>query len=129
MTIDAPDGTELTAWWCTHLPDFTDAADQHGWRHTLDAANADIRAGTPTSEALTRHHIPIDAEDVTREQVAVGRGDSGTLADLGIDPVTVTGDYRCPAVRPCPRRAQPEPDTGHEPRCTLIDKTMILRHR
>lgn len=122
------DNTDLTAWLCTQLPALTEAAEQHRWAHKLAAAITDIRNGTPTTEALATHHLPIDLATAADEQARINRGDPGVLDDLNIDPVTVTGPYTCPAAQPCPRRAQPD-EHGHQPRCDIHDKTMTLRGR
>jgi hypothetical protein len=122
----AAENAAVTAWLCRHLPRLAAAASAHRWSHTLDAAIADIRAGTPAAHALADHHLPIDPGEVEREQQRLDRGDPGILDDLNIDRVDVTGDYTCPGRPACPRRAQPGPD-GHEPRCGIFDKTMILR--
>lgn len=126
MNTGTGDDSDLTAWLCTHLPRLAVDAARHRWAHKLDAALADIRAGTPAAQALTTHHLPIDPSSASREQARIARGDPGVLDTLGIDPVNVTGAYTCPATPPCPRRAQPGPD-GHEPRCGVHGKTMTLR--
>jgi hypothetical protein len=128
MSTGSGDNAELTAWLCTHLPTLTAAASRHRWAHKLDAVIADIRTGTPVTQALTAHHLPIDPTEASREQARIARGDPGVLDELHIDPVTVTGDYACPAIPACPRRAQPGAD-GHEPRCGVHGKTMTLRSR
>lgn len=116
---------DLTAWLCTYLPMLTDAATTHRWAHKLAAAVDDIRAGTPVTQALTRHHLPIDLA-AANEQARISRGDAGILDDLNIDPVAVTGPYTCPTKPPCSRRAQPDAH-GHEPRCGVHGTTMTLR--
>jgi hypothetical protein len=127
MTM-GPDDIDLTAWLCTHLPRLADAADQHRWASQLAAAVADIRAGTPTAEALANHRLPVDISTAAAEQAGISRGDPGILKDLNIDPVTVTGPYTCPADPPCGRRAQPDAQ-GHEPRCGVHGRIMTLRGR
>jgi hypothetical protein len=119
---------DLTGWLCTHLPRITAEATEYRWRHKLDAALADIRAGTPVAQALARQHLPVDQDAARDEQARIVRGDPATLDGLNIDPVEVTGDYGCPARPGCSRRARPDAD-GHEPRCGVHDRTMILRSR
>ena len=128
MTMDSLDNTDLTAWLCTHLPALFDAADQHRWAHQLAAALADIRAGTLTAQALANHHLPVDISTAADEQARINRGNPGILGDLNIDPTTATGPYICPADPPCGRRAQRDAQ-GHEPRCGVRGRTMILRGR
>jgi hypothetical protein len=119
---------DLIGWLCTHLPRITAEADEYRWRHKLDTALADIRAGTPVAQALAGQHLSIDLDTARNEQARIGRGDPATLDELNIDPVEVTGDYGCPGRPGCSRRAQPDAD-GHEPRCGLYDRTMILQSR
>ena len=128
MTTGSVDNADLTAWLCTHLPTLTDAAAQYRWTHELAGALADIRAGTPTAQALANHHLPVDISTAAAEQARISRGDPGILEDLNIDPVTVTGPYTCPADPPCARRAPPDAQ-GHEPRCGVHGRTMSLRGR
>jgi hypothetical protein len=126
MSMDFVDNADLTAWLCTHLPRLSDAADQHRWAHQLAAALADIRVGTPAAQALADHHLPVDVSTAAAEQARITRGEPGVIEDLKIDPITVTGPYTCPADPPCGRRAQRDAQ-GHEPRCGVRDRTMILR--
>jgi len=129
MTTGPVHDSDLTAWLCTHLPVLTVAAAQDRWSHLLIAAIIDIRAGTPATQALANHHLPVDVAAASHEQARISRGDPGVLNDLNINPVTVTGAYTCPAqppALPCPRRSRPDPD-GHEPRCGVHEKTMTLR--
>ncbi|GHJ43517.1 hypothetical protein Cs7R123_08590 [Catellatospora sp. TT07R-123] len=111
--------TDLTAWWCENLPRFTEHADEYRWRHLLDAANADIRAGVPVADALAAHHLPIDPVDDLSHQKSWY--DPANLDGLRpVQAVPVVGRYTCPAaVRRCGRRDDPDRATGHEPRCGL----------
>lgn len=126
MTTDPIDDTDLIAWLCTHLLTLTNAADRDRWGHKLAAAISDIRAGTPAVQALANHHLPVDIATAGKEQARISRGDPGILDDLNIDPIIATGPYTCPAIPPCPRRAQPDAN-GHEPRCGVHGRTMTLR--
>ncbi|MEU8265316.1 hypothetical protein AB0C02_32535 [Micromonospora sp. NPDC048999] len=128
MSAGSGGDVDLTARLCVELPKLAAAADRHRWAHKLDAAIADVRAGTPVTQALAAHHLPIDLAAAHNGQDQISRGDPGLLDELNIDPVTVTGAYTCPGTPPCPRRAQPDAD-GHEPRCAIQGKTMILRSR
>jgi hypothetical protein len=129
-TGDNADG-DVAAWLCTHLTDLTADPGYPRWAHKLDAALTAIRAGTPALQALTDQHIPISVNAARGEQRTIARGDLATLADYGIDPVAVTGDYTCPAQEPahrCPRRCAPGPD-GQQPRCGVHNRSMPLRPR
>lgn len=126
MGTGAGDDIDLTAWLCHQLPRLAAEADRYRWAHKLDGALADIRDGASVARALADHHLPVDITGASNEQARIARGDPGVLDDLHVDPVAVTGDYTCPGRPRCSRRAQPGPD-GHEPRCGVHDKTMILR--
>jgi hypothetical protein len=128
MSPDADSDFDLAGWLCTQLPRLVVGASEYRWRHKLDAALADIRAGTPVAQALAGQYLPIDLDAARNEQARIVRGDPATLDELNIDPVEVTGDYGCPARPGCSRRAQPDAD-GHEPRCGVHDLTMILHSR
>ncbi|MFI6761931.1 hypothetical protein ACIBF5_22595 [Micromonospora sp. NPDC050417] len=130
-TPDTADEAAVAAWLCTRLAALSETARVHRWSHRLDAALAAIRAGASVSRALSAQHIPIDSAAVTAQRTETDRGDPATLSDLGIDPVAVTGDYACPASTfRCDRRARHDPDTGHEPRCGITERTMTYQpHR
>lgn len=128
MGVVPGDDLDLTAWLCAQLPRLAAEANRHRWAHKLEAAIADIRAGTSVSDALAIHRLPVDLAAASSEQARIAKGDPGVLDELNIDPVTVTGAYACPGAPPCPRRAQPDAD-GHEPRCGVRGKTMTLRSR
>jgi hypothetical protein len=126
MSPDLDADLNLTGWLCIYLPTLAAAAEQNRWRHKLDAALDDIRTGTPVAQALADHHLPVDLDAARGEQARISRGDPAVLDGLNIDPVAVTGDYTCPGRPGCPRRAGPDP-AGHQPRCGIHNKTMILR--
>jgi hypothetical protein len=113
-----PHDTDLTAWWCANLPTLTAAADKQCWRHLLDAANDDIRAGTPVRDALTTHHLDalLDEPTTATPKSWTGPADLGELTPA----VPVVGAYTCPTTgRRCGRSADADRATGYEPRCGL----------
>ena len=103
MTTGSVDDTALTAWLSTHLPALAAAADQHRWAHHLAAVLSDIRAGTPTTQAVANHHLPVDITTAADEQARISRGDSGIIDG----PEHRPGDRHRPLClprRPAPRR-------------------------
>lgn len=122
------DDRAAAAWLCAALPELQEAAD--GDDHALDRldrAVADVRAGQSAAEVCRRLGFParFDPDKSTGSydggQLAAG------LADFGLDPATVRGDYRCPQGR-CGRRAKADPD-GREPRCVIDGAPMLFRSR
>jgi hypothetical protein len=124
-TSEEPDEVSLLAWFCTHLPRFTEAADRYGWSHRLRVAVTEIREGASVVEATGRHRLPVDVTGAADEQALISRGSMSALERLGIDPVEVTGPYVCPARAACSRRAGRD-SRGREPRCGVAGRTMIL---
>jgi hypothetical protein len=112
-----PDENDFLELLCVHLPALRRAADEGGWRPRLDAEVTRLRLGRPASEVCERLGLALDP-DQPRGALPPG------LAELGLQPVPVRGDYACPHGI-CPRRSQPDP-AGHAPTC--VDGTpMRLR--
>jgi hypothetical protein len=127
---DPADAADLRAWWCGRLPFFAAAADRFGWQGRLDAAAADIAAGTPITEAIATHRLPVDPADAGaagRRPETMKGTDPVDLTALGVPAVAVRGPYRCPASTPCGRTAAADPATGRAPRCWLADQQMVRR--
>lgn len=119
----------VRAWWCANLPVFAEIAEQAGWSAALDAAAADIAAGTAITAAIEAHGLPLDPAEAAAPQPVPGDRhgiDPSDLERLGVPPVPVRGGYGCPT-RSCDRRAVADPRSGHRPRCALSDTDMIRR--
>lgn len=116
--------SDLTAWLCAELPKLERFAEEWNLGQDLSAAVEDVRSGISTEQALRGQHLPIDA----LFSGVQGRGDPVTLNALGVDPVIVTGDYRCPARSSCGRR-EGRDDNGYEPVCELHRTVMRFAPR
>ncbi|WP_431970147.1 hypothetical protein [Nocardia sp. bgisy134] len=122
-------GRTARAWWCENLPAFTEIAEQAGWRGALDAAVADIAAGTAVAEAIRDRGLPVDPAEAVTPRPAPGDRhgiDPSDLDRFGVPAVPVRGGYGCPT-RACDRRATADPRTGHRPRCAIGDTDMVRR--
>ncbi|HEX6073739.1 MAG TPA: hypothetical protein VFZ32_00550 [Micromonosporaceae bacterium] len=124
-----PADTDPLAWLCEHLPGLQRAADQDRWRHKLNAAVEDIRAGSTVHDAFARHHLPplgisggaLDRSDPWSPDLA------GITAIVGdADPVDCV--YVCPRTKQCGRRGVPD-RKGRDPVCAVDNAPMTARQR
>jgi hypothetical protein len=112
------DDARQVALLCVSLPRLQTIADEAGWRADLDAAIADMHAGMPVEEAVTKQGIALpDLSEVGRNLMS--------LKNLGIPPVPVNGTYRCPRANSCRRTADRDSHTKQPPRCHLVEGGMM----
>jgi hypothetical protein len=112
----------MLAWLCAQLPVLRVAADRYGWRDRLDREIAAVQDGGSAVRACRRLGLPIDPD-----QQKSADGQLASLAALGLDSVTVEGDYLCPHGR-CGRRAHAD-QHGRQPVCALDSTPMPLHPR
>jgi hypothetical protein len=116
------DERTVLAWFCTQLPTLRIAADRDGWRGRLDREITAVQTGSSALRACRRLGLPIDSD----QQKSPG-SELASLAALGLESVTIAGDYLCPHGR-CTRRAQAD-QQGRPPTCALDGTPMPLRPR
>lgn len=123
MTPNHVDNAELADWWCGNHRRYREEADEFGWREVFDAALSDFEAGMSIREVLGKHHLPVPRDFGSERRL----DDVVDLRELGVDPLPARGDYGCPRVKPCGRRALADPATGREPRCAIAELPMRYR--